>query len=69
MLLSHIVEAVMNSCTAAAGRFTVSGLSSLQAQLHSSKIKFNVPFAAGKVHKSQLLICMDCGEQPHPMQK
>lgn len=44
-------------------------LSKVEASLHSSKIKFNVPFATGQVHKSRLLICMDCGEQPHPMQK
>lgn len=44
-------------------RFTVSRLSAGQAPLHSSKIKFNVQSAAGKVHKSKLLICMDCGEQ------
>lgn len=44
-------------------RFTVWRLSAGQAPFHSGKIKFNVQSAAGKVHKSKLLICMDCGEQ------
>lgn len=45
---------------------SVSRLSAVQQRLLGSKIKFNVPFCAGEVHKSQLLICMDCGERPHP---
>lgn len=63
MLLSHIVEEVMNSRGAAAGPVPrVKAGRGTGSTIHSSKIKFNVQSVAGKVHKSKLLICMDCGE-------
>lgn len=55
MLLSHIVGEVMNSGACARPR------SPGQVELgRRSKIKSNVPPTTGKVHKSGLLICMDC---------
>lgn len=64
MLLSHIVGEVMNPGAGARPR------SPCQVELGGrSKIKSNVPATTGKVHKSKLLICMDCKELSGSMQK